>query len=675
MADDPASFFSDLSSPAPQPIPPEVKRVPVVKEDDPASFFKELEPPAPTGRQYGIMETGALHGLQGLTAGFGEELAGLGAVSGANRPSLNPLDIMHGLARMGYEKLTGGQEASDEYTRAREERRKELEESATQRPFTSTLSDVAGSLALPGGSALRGATLGARALRGATVGALQGAARGAGEAPELEDVPKGVGQGAIIGGLLGAPVNAALGPRIMSPARKALIDVADKYNVQLPYYMVSDSPVVQFYGKGMDQLPFVGGSLTKAGERAKAGVKDIRDQFIDAATGIPGTLPSQAREIASKAATKAREQFIEDAKKVSEQNYNAVTAAMANPNARISPSHLQGEIANQAAKLVTYAGAPGPILQRAHEAAQMQGGMTYEGLKNLRTNLYTKWKTMEGRSDTERADYIGLIGAITKDMEDVVNQAGGPRAVSAWKKANTQYQAGRDMAEELGTAIGKGQGDTAAADAIFRNVNAVRPNISEVNTLRNTMRPSEWDKVQASVVARMGGDEAGNFSMAKFISANNKMSDAGRDALFGVAGTPRRDAYDAILKLGEAVNKVERFANTSKTAPLMLGAGAALQAYNDLREGSYLRTPLELGGGLTLAAILARPATARSATRFAKVMDKYLNNPASWAAGKVPQAVEVAARNFAISLANSNGLDKDKLVNSFIAPTPIWEQR
>src|SRR5882724_860027 len=201
----PSDFFDTLSNPAetPAPSPAPSGRIDVYKgesppaEKGPSSFFDQFSAPAkPTGAEHGSLETAALHGVHGLTSGFSDELAGLGAVSGANRPSLNPVDLMHGLARMGYEKLTGGHEASDEYTKARDERRKELEESQAQHPVVGTLSDVAGSMAVPGGSALRGATLGARALRGAAVGLGQGALRGAGEAPEMADIPKSSVEGA-----------------------------------------------------------------------------------------------------------------------------------------------------------------------------------------------------------------------------------------------------------------------------------------------------------------------------------------------------------------------------------------------------------------------------------------------------------------------------------------------
>lgn len=671
----PADFFSDLETPAPQAIPPEVKRVPVTK-NDPAAFFQEMDTSAaPPDRQYGYGETAALHGLHGMTAGFDDELTGIGALSGANRPTLNPVDLMYGLARLGFGKLTDDGGALEDYTKARDAKRKELEESQRQNPITAIGSDVAGSMVLPGGAYLKGATTLGRLGRGAAVSGLHGTARGAGEAQELENVPGSAITGGVLGATIGAPLNAVLGPRAASVNQQALKDIGDKYGVQLPYYMVSESPLVQFMGKGFDQLPFVGESASRAAKKAKEGVQGIRDDLVEGPTGT--TIPTEARKIGSQAATDAQSAFRQARMQVDELNYDAVRNAMTNPGAKAPPTNMQTEIADQFHRLQQYGGTPGNILNRAIAASETaidRGGLTYGALKDLRTDLYRNWKTMEGRGGIDFADYAKLIGAITKDMEGVVRQAGGPNAVRLWEKANAQHGIGKDLAKEIATAVGRGQGDTAAADAIFRNLSATRPNIGAVNTLRNTMRPDEWAKVQASVVGRLGADDAGNFSMQKFISENNKLADASRDALFGRAGTPTRDAYDAVLKLGSAIQNVERFANTSKTAPMLLGAGAVLQVYEDIRSKSPFQHAGELGAGVILASILSRPATARSATNFAKAMDKYLHTPAMWTAGQVPKAVEVAARNFAISVANSGGLDKDKMVNAFTAPTPLWER-
>src|SRR5882672_12755319 len=142
------------------------------------------------------------------------------------------------------------------------------------------------------------------------------------------------------------------------------------------------------------------------------------------------------------------------------------------------------------------------------------------------------------------------------------------------------------------------------------------------------MRPADWERIQGSVLGRMGANDAGDFSIQRLLSADGKMSNAGRDAMFGVAGNPRRDAYDAILNLGRAVTNVNQFRNTSRTGPYLMGAGAALGLYNDYKEGNYLNTAGELGTGAILASILARPATARSATAFSRAMERYIHNPA-----------------------------------------------
>jgi hypothetical protein len=387
--------------------------------------------------------------------------------------------------------------------------------------------------------------------------------------------------------------------------------------------------------------------------------------------------PTEARKLASQSINKAKDDFADTRRQVDDHNYQMVSNAMTNPGARLMPSNLQAEAGDQLTRLGGYGGSPGSILNQAISASETaidRGGLTFDALKNLRSDLYKKWKSMEGKGGIEYADYTKLIGAITKDMEDVLRQAGGPRAVQVWERANATHGIGKDLAKEISTAVGPGKWDTAAADSVFNHINDKRPNIGAINTLRHQMIPAEWDKVQAAVVARMGADDAGNFSMQKFISANNKMSDAGRDALFGVAGTPKRDAYDAIMTLSKSIQNVERFHNVSKTAPIMLGAGVAVQAWEDYKGGNYLRTAGELGAGAILASILSRPATARNATNFAKAMDKYLNTPAMWAAGKIPKAAEVAARNFAISVHNSTGIDKEKLINAFTAPTPLWEK-
>lgn len=689
MSDDALGFFDSLSQPNSVQLAPVTAETPktriTVTKGGPESFFDNLEQPSsPPNKEYGYGETAALHGMQGLTSGFGDELHG--AMNAApfmqGKPdyALPVPRIIGGLAHMGYEKLmnhihgNNSHDASDAYTQARDERRKELEESGNQNPITSTVSDVVGSVATPGGSLIKGAGALARGATGAAVGAAQGALRGAGEAKELEDAPESALKSGVIGGVLGGPMGAVFGHRLPQAHQEAVIEAANKYGVQLPYYMVSDSPIMHFAGKRLEELPMVGSAVSRAGDKAREGMKALKDDIVEQATGVQNATSSEVRTMASEAAKDATEGFDKARKAVSTHNYNNVNTLMSNPNGAIIPSALQQEIADQAAKKQAYNGNFGAILQQANDAAQKQGGLTYNALKDLRTELYTKWKSMQGKSDTDYADYVGVLGAITRDMEDVLHVHGGPKAVAAWKSANVQHGVGKDISKELSEVVSKGTSDTATADKIFTSINSAKPNISGINQLRNTMRPAEWEKVQASVLSRMGSDEAGNFSPAKFITADSKMTPAGKDAMFGMANTPRREAYDAIVNLNKTIQNVDRFKNYSKTTPALLGAGTMLGLYNDIKEGHYFNTAGELGAGAVMAAILARPATARSAGTFAKAMDKYLSNPAAWAVGQIPRGLEMAARNFAISLANSTNSDKDKMVEKFVAATPLWKQ-
>ncbi len=597
---------------------------------------------------HGIAETAGLHGLQGITAGFGDELAGLGAVSGANRPSLSPIDLIHGLTKMGYEKLTGGHEYADQYAKARDERRKALEESAAEHPYVAVGADVAGSLALPGGSVLKAPAMGVRFLRGVGIGAAQGALRGAGEASELADVPADVAKGAGIGAVLGGPLNAVIGPRGVSAAKQSLMDTANKYSVALPNYVVSENPLFQFYGKTLSQLPIVGNSLMRAAEEAKQGVQNIRSDIIEGAFGRPVS-PSEARTIASKAAEDAQKGFISDSKAVSKKNYEDITNALNNPNFKLKPQNLENEVQAQIGRIGAYGASPKGLLQKAADAAAMPGGLTYPALKDLRTDLYRSYRTMEGRGGIDYADYSKILTAVTGDMENTIIHAGGPKAIGLWKSANLQHAAGKDMAEEIGQAIGKGTADTAAADAIFRNINSARPNINSINILRNTMKPDEWAKIQAATLSRMGADEAGNFSIQKAISADAKLSKIGKDAMFGPPGSYPREGYDAILKIGNSIQRLERFTNHSNTAVMGVGIGALIELWRKPISGA-----MEIASGGLLGAILARRVTAKNASAFSQGLEKYVSNPFMMAAGKVPRSLEIAGRNLAISIATQN---------------------
>lgn len=167
----------------------------------------------------GSFATGA---KQGVTLGFGDELAGGAAALGALAGGVS--DKMSGFDSGGMSLTDMAKEA---YTGARDEERKRLDESRQADPLITGAGQIASSLLLPGlGAAGSGGGLGAAALQGAKVGAATGAASGVGEADSLAPadlVPKVLG-GAAFGGVTGAaaPLVSAAGRAVLRPARKAL---------------------------------------------------------------------------------------------------------------------------------------------------------------------------------------------------------------------------------------------------------------------------------------------------------------------------------------------------------------------------------------------------------------------------------------------------------------------
>ena len=125
--------------------------------------------------------------------------------------------------------------------------------------------------------------------------------------------------------MLGGGLNSAFGTRGVSAAKQELIDAAEKHGVQLPRYITSENPLVNFYGGTLSQLPFVGEKLGASLSKATEGVKGIGDKEIENAFGRAVT-PTEARDIASKAATGARDQFVIDSRNASKKTFSSYYA-------------------------------------------------------------------------------------------------------------------------------------------------------------------------------------------------------------------------------------------------------------------------------------------------------------------------------------------------------------
>lgn len=158
---------------------------------------------------------------QGVTASFGDELAG---AAGA-------LGNLYGQARDAVTGFNGGDEgvlegARRAYREARDEERRRLDESRAAEPLKTGAGQVLSALLVPVGGAAQAPNLGRAVLQGGAVGGLTGLATGAGESKTLEpqEIVGEMTKGGLMGTLTGGAAPAALqAARAVAPTVAGII--------------------------------------------------------------------------------------------------------------------------------------------------------------------------------------------------------------------------------------------------------------------------------------------------------------------------------------------------------------------------------------------------------------------------------------------------------------------
>lgn len=263
-------------------------------------------------------------------------------------------------------------------------------------------------------------------------------------------------------------------------------------------------------------------------------------------------------------------------------------------------------------------------MQEVIDAAQDAGGLSWRGMQRLRTEIGDKISgdivPEPGQSQRAlKAVYKGL----SEDIDFLVDRAGGSVGVKAWREANDLFQSDvatrRSAIEKI---IGK-QGDASAemvAERILTMASDKRgADLERLLDVRSTLDNATWDQLASAALGRMGDTKDG-FSLARWRTDYNKLSDAGKQLLFS---DEHRQALDDIDQVGKVFENLTRLGNPSGTGRMnaVIG-GASLASINPL----YLLGTVLLGRGLSMA--LARPATAKAIADWSKA---YAN-----VAGKMP---------------------------------------
>lgn len=461
----------------------------------------------------------------------------------------------------------------------------------------------------------------------------------------------------------GAPTTRAAmtAPRAVAP-RQELIEAAERIGVDVPRAAASDQMLTQRVGQAVANHPF-GSSMRGAAERAIEGLGE-RATETAAALGRGGS-PAEAGGTAS-AAIKNYIGPVTEAR--TDKLYNAVDKYV-DPNARGTLEATRQVVAKISAKREAARLGPSAAVQDVLPAVQDPAGLTYEGLKTLRTTVGEKLNGRILPADISGAELKQIYGALSEDRKAVALAAGGPRAGQALARADRYYKLVSDRREALAKIVGAD--GNAPAEQVFDRLVAMagskqRADIARLTQARKAMPAEDWGDFVSGLVQRLGRTPEGAFSAERFSTAYGNLSDAGKSLLFRSTGQGDLARHlDDIATISGRFKQLQRFANPSGTAQTATA--------HSLLGGSfaYFVDPLTALGSAVApwatAHLLSRPATAASTASWMRSFERLARNPspASFA------AFDRSTRNLA-NTAQSSGvsINPAELLRALQGPSP-----
>lgn len=532
---------------------------------------------------------------------------------------------------------------------------------------------ITGAKGLGAGSAVAARELGlgaeaARALQNpVTQNALAGGAVGFNTAPEGQGATNALlGAGLAAGITKGLPVagNAlassrpgqAVGrflesraaSRAPSPDAAEVIAAGQAEGVPVTRPMVD--PSVQNRVTGTEAT-VVGGPIVRSalGKTSSA----IEQRVANLGQGGTSMVPEVAGERVRQGAT----DFISKSGKLASRAYRAAESRAG--DVRIMPQKAGEEIGQIITRLSETANT-----NRA-EIAYLKGleqdigkGLSVGALRDLRTTLRQKIGKGELTFGQNEARVLGIMDAISSDLETGLQEAGKGDAARLFAQADKAYRDRMDfISGTIQKIIGK-RGQNLSSEQVFKNFKAMTTPGGDAKGFARFMDqldPDERTDIAATFAEGLGRNNKGDFSTAQFASQVQKLPESARRTIFGQEGA---DSIDNLLKLSKAHDRVFSKLNHSRSGVAATSARdyrSWLSAVMGLATGvgtGNTMTGLAVAGGAGGAAALKDAVSAR--LLMTRSVSKWL---ASAPATTSPKAIDahfrrltdIAAREPAIS--------------------------
>lgn len=192
----------------------------------------------------------------------------------------------------------------------------------------------------------------------------------------------------------------------------------------------------------------------------------------------------------------------------------------------------------------------------------------YKDLRALRTSIGEMLSSRDLISDVPRAQLKRLYGALSQDTKAVAEAAG---ALDSFNRANAYTRAGHNRIDDFVDRVAT----KVDLEKVYEALATGRAGMQQLNAMKRSLQPDEWEAVGANVIRDLGKSSAGrqgaagdDFSVAQFLTDWNKLGES-KKVLF--SGSPKLNEYSKNLE--KIARTADRFKASSKSMENTSGTG------------------------------------------------------------------------------------------------------
>ena len=409
------------------------------------------------------------------------------------------------------------------------------------------------------------------------------------------------------------------------PAVKAAT-AANQLGMTLP--LAVRNPIAGAAGKLLSKLPG-GGSLTESVARTGEQLGSKLEQATAATGG------SIAPEVGGQAFEKGIEEGFKPASRsLLSQLYSGVDAGV-NETGKTPLANARRQFEDLIGQRGGYDD-PNPTkgLGLIEGALQDRQGLTYSGIKNLRTRIGDMIDDRTFANGLSEKEWRAMYGALSSDLEHSVATNGSPAALRTFRIANDAAARIEGMKDNISKVLGnKLRPDEGVTKAILRMATKQSSDVQALTDARTAVSPDVWKHFTANALSKLGRTAEGHFDPQQFIEDYGKLSDKGKTLLFGGAG---QDRLPTILNSIEEVSRKtlaagQKQGHAAGVAAGHGGMGAVLALAGERAfEGHYKPALALLGtavGAHVAGRILGSAPSAASLARWARTYEEFIRQP------------------------------------------------